>query len=290
MPRKKAVTLIGNQSCRQGRAAISNPPHRLHFFAFAGDSRTGLEARARGNPCAVTLLADASAEPDPEAVSAHCASWRSGSDVATVCCWTAGGQPITLCGHGLLSTGVAWLRHDGGVSELEMNGLRVAFAVEDDWAWIGLPHLGCDACAVPLWAREFFPELPWRAARAGDENGYLILEWPAGFDLRRLPVPDYGLRRRTQRAIIATCVDREDPGIDVQLRYFAPQHGVPEDTATGSAMRALATYWVNRELNDGLHAFQCSPFGGELRSRIRGDRTWVGGRIVCTRDSLPHAA
>jgi predicted PhzF superfamily epimerase YddE/YHI9 len=238
----------------------------------------------------VALHADPWDLADPEAMSAHCASWRSGTDVASVRCWTAGGEPIRLCGHGLLCAGAAWLRHDGGVSELEMNGLRVAFSVEDDWAWIGLPHLSCEACGVPRWVREFFPDAPWRAARAGDESGYLILEWPAGFDLGSLAVPDYGLRRRTQRAIIATAVDRADPGFDVQLRYFAPQHGVPEDTATGSAMRALATYWVNRELADGLRAFQCSPYGGELRSRIRGDYTWVGGRVLCTRDSVAHAA
>ena len=171
-----------------------------------------------------------------------------------------------------------------------MNGLRVAFHVEDDWAWIGLPSIACEPCAVPPWVREFFPLQPWRAARAGDESGYLVLEWPAGFDLTSLRVPDYGLRRRTQRALIATCVDRDDPGVDVRLRYFAPQHGVPEDTATGSAMRVLANYWMNRELNGGLHAYQCSPFGGELRSRLRGELTWVGGRVICTQDSVAHAA
>lgn len=171
-----------------------------------------------------------------------------------------------------------------------MNGLRIAFRTEDDWAWIGLPPIACDACAVPAWVREFFPDVPWRAALAGGDNGYLVLEWPAGFDLSRLPIPDYGLRRRTPRAVIATCVDRDDPAIDVKLRYFAPQHGVPEDTATGSAMRVLATYWMNRELADGLRAYQCSPYGGELRSRIREGITWIGGRVVCTRDSLAHAA
>ena len=150
-----------------------------------------------------------------------------------------------------------------------MNDLRVGFYAEDDCAWIGLPPINSEPCAVPRWIREFFPEAPWRAALAGGESGYLILEWPAGFDLTELP---------------------DDPAIDVQLRYFAPQHGVPEDTATGSAMRVLATYWMNRELNDGLHAYQCSPYGGELRSRIRDGYTWVGGRVVCTQDSVAHAA
>jgi len=174
------------------------------------------------------------------------------------------------------------MRSHAAVSELDMNGLAVAFNAEDDLAWIGLPQISCSAVPVPGWVREFFPDGPWRAALAGDDNGYLVLEWPAGFDLPSLPVPGYSLRRRTMRSLIVTCVDRSDPTIDVQLRYFAPQHGVPEDTATGSAMRVLATYWMNRELNDGLRAYQCSPYGGLLRSRIRGELTWIGGRVLCT--------
>lgn len=269
---------------------IDTAPHSLYFYAFAGDRRSALRHPARGNPCAVRLLSESTDDPDDDALATQCASWRSGPDLASVRCWSLSGQEIRLCGHGLLSAGVAWLRHDGGVAELEMSGFRVAFAVEDDWAWIGLPPINSVPCALPLWLSEFFPSAPWRAALAGEDDGYLILEWPAGFDLTTLPVPDYGLRHRTQRAVIATCLDLEDPSTDVQLRYFAPQHGVPEDTATGSAMRVLATYWMNRELHDGLRAYQCSPFGGELRSRIRGDRTWVGGRVICTQDSVAHAA
>jgi predicted PhzF superfamily epimerase YddE/YHI9 len=216
----------------------------------------------------------------------QCLTWLRGDHEAEVRCWSISGQQIRLCGHGLLCCGVAWLRSEAQVSQLFMGGLPVAFYAEDDLAWIGLPSLRCDACAVPHWVREFFRTPPWRAATAGGEDGYLILEWPAGFDLEDLPVPPYSLRHRTQRSLIVTCIDATDPEVDVRLRYFAPQHGVPEDSATGSAMRVLATYWRNRELNDGLRAYQCSHYGGELRSRIRGDLTWIGGRVLpLTRDA-----
>lgn len=228
------------------------------------------------------FVRDAPSAAPGDALDTPCASWRIGDDRAGVSCWSAGGEPINLCGHGLLCAGAAWLRSNAAVSELEMNGLNVAFYAEDDLAWIGLPPISCRACPVPGWVSEFFSSRPWRAATAGDDQGYLVLEWPAGFDLRSLPVPRYALRHRTGRALIVTCIDQSDPTIDVQLRYFAPQHGVPEDTATGSAMRVLATYWMNRELDDGLRAYQCSPYGGILRSRIRGELTWVGGRVVCT--------
>jgi predicted PhzF superfamily epimerase YddE/YHI9 len=219
----------------------------------------------------------------------QCLSWRSSEDAAEVRCWAINGDPISLCGHGLLCCGAAWARSERAVAQLVMNGLPVAFHAEDDLAWIGLPCIDCIACAVPYWVHEFFPVRPWRAATAGDDNGYLILEWPAGFDLESLPVPRSTLRLRTGRAVIATCIDVADPAIDVQLRYFAPQHGVPEDSATGSAMRVLATYWRNRDLADGLRAYQCSSFGGELRSRIRGEFTWVGGRVHYLGEGAMHA-
>lgn len=235
---------------------------------------------ARGNPCTVSLLSEPVENPPTDVPHTQCASWRRDDEVIEVLCWTVSGKPISLCGHGLLCTAVAWLRAGFEVTSLEMNGIPVAFQAEDDLAWIGIPPITTTPCAIPTWIPEFFPDSPWRAATAGGDNGYLVLEWPSGFDLTLLPVPDYGLRRRTGQAIIATTLDRYNPALDVHLRYFAPQHGVPEDTATGSAMRVLATYWMNRELNDGLHAFQCSDAGGFLRSRQRGELTWIGGRVT----------
>ncbi|MEM7692157.1 MAG: PhzF family phenazine biosynthesis protein [Pseudomonadota bacterium] len=145
-----------------------------------------------------------------------------------------------------------------------MNELPVAFKIEDELAWIGLPPIDCDACAMPTWVGEFISSVPWRAATEGASDGYLILEWPAGFDLEELTVPGAALAKRTKRSVIATCAAPDYPELDIMLRYFAPNHGVPEDTSTGSAMRVLASYWMRRELNGGLAAFQCSKRGGAL--------------------------
>ncbi|GAB5413856.1 MAG: hypothetical protein Cons2KO_14590 [Congregibacter sp.] len=157
--------------------------------------------------------------------------------------------------------------------------MDVVFRSDGHRCWIGLPTIDCHPSSAPAWLRDFFPELPWRVAQAGDDGGYLILEYPANFDLRTLPVPDYGLRRRTLRSLIVTCADEENSGVDIQLRYFAPQHGVPEDTATGSAMRVLASYWLKRELGNHLCAYQCSPDGGLLFSEHAGATTWVGAHV-----------
>jgi predicted PhzF superfamily epimerase YddE/YHI9 len=257
------------------------------FYAFAGEPRYAFAGELRqdppgagGNPCQVTLLSrPAQSAPTPDRYT-HCLSWQTGDDQCAVRCWTAAGNSIAVCGHGLLCTAMAWLERDQGLSQFDMNGLRVMFHADEQRAWVGLPPIHCRASRVPHWISEVFPSPPWRAAEAGDDNAYLVLEWPAGFDLSTLPVPPYALRRRTGRALIVTAAEHPGSRFDIQFRYFAPQHGVPEDTATGSAMRVLAHYWMNRELSDQLHAYQCSPRGGELRSRIRGDLTWVGGRVL----------
>lgn len=63
------------------------------------------------------------------------------------------------------------------------------------------------------------------------------------------------------------------------LRYFAPWHGKPEDSATGSAQSCLAPYWL-RDGEEGL-AHQLSP-AGEARLRVarEGDRVWLSGQVA----------
>jgi hypothetical protein len=175
---------------------------------------------------------------------------------------------------------MAWRLHDVSVSRMRMNERAVSVAFSQDIVWIGLETVSCTPLGVPGWAREIFASRPWRAAVAEGREGYLILEWPAGYSLESLPVPGSSLRSLTRRALIVTCADESASDPDIRLRYFAPQHGVAEDVATGSAMRVLAAYWRSRGMDDELLAQQCSPEGGVLRSRIDPYLTWVGGRVI----------
>ena len=137
-------------------------------------------------------------------------------------------------------------------------------------------------CALPQWLDEYFADPPRYAAVAGDGRGYLVLQWPDDYPLQTLAVPDADLRNETGRAIIATAARQKlkSPGNeDICYRYFAPQHGVAEDTATGSAMRILADYWDQREGMQSLVAFQCSTGGGMLYSTLDHEMVNVGGRV-----------
>lgn len=152
------------------------------------------------------------------------------------------------------------------------------------------------------------------AAEVGSAHDYLVLQWPGGADLRALRWPGAMLAKHTKRALIITCRSADgnansagyhdsntdcipnqrtggiglDPAetqakaqaLQIQLRYLAPQYSPAEDSATGSAMRVLASYWQFRNGVTRLDAWQRSAGGGLLRSEIDDQGSvWVGGNV-----------
>jgi predicted PhzF superfamily epimerase YddE/YHI9 len=169
-----------------------------------------------------------------------------------------------------------------------MNGVQVQCEAHEGIHWIAFPTIDTREIAIPDWSELLLGERPINAAQAGPVNGYLLLEMPGNCDIASLPAPGDTLTSLSQRALIVTSgVSAETSlcGETVQYRYFAPQHGVPEDTATGSAMRVVAAYWQDRGADNELRALQRSANGGWLQSRIRDDRTWIGGRVIDDREA-----
>ncbi|XP_042883440.1 phenazine biosynthesis-like domain-containing protein 2 isoform X2 [Penaeus japonicus] len=81
--------------------------------------------------------------------------------------------------------------------------------------------------------------------------------------------------------------DREDAqeGVekeyDVLSRFFAPWYGVDEDPVTGSAHTVLGPFWSRRLGHKELSCYQCSPRGGKVVVRTRGDgRVDIIGQAV----------
>jgi predicted PhzF superfamily epimerase YddE/YHI9 len=237
----------------------------------------------RGNPCLLHL-----AEAAPESAPANtdiiqCVTWAREPLRAMVRCWAPTGIEIQLCGHGLLCCANYWRDQWGSPGVLEMNGNEVHCANQDDVEWLSFPSLETRDCEVPQWAAQLLGQAPANAAEAGPADGYLILEMPQGCDPASLQAPGEALKAETGRSLIVTRRTSAADSFcseDIQYRYFAPQHGVPEDTATGSAMRVLAAYWLQRGAGSKLKALQRSADGGWLTSRIDNGRTWIGGRVV----------
>jgi PhzF family phenazine biosynthesis protein len=91
--------------------------------------------------------------------------------------------------------------------------------------------------------------------------------------------PDFAAMREVPGAdAIATAPGRD--GVDFISRYFAPNHGIDEDPATGSAHCVLTPYWAARLGKKQLAARQISARGGDLACTLKGDRVTLAGRAV----------
>ncbi|MCW8856356.1 MAG: PhzF family phenazine biosynthesis protein, partial [Kangiella sp.] len=69
-------------------------------------------------------------------------------------------------------------------------------------------------------------------------------------------------------------------GFDYDLRYFAPQHGVNEDKATGSANRVLASYWKSKLNRSKFKARQLSAKGAVIEVECESDLVWISGKVT----------
>lgn len=72
------------------------------------------------------------------------------------------------------------------------------------------------------------------------------------------------------------------PGKDCDFvsRFFAPDAGIAEDPATGSAHCTLVPYWASRLGKATFHARQVSRRGGELWCELAGDRVRMSGHAT----------
>jgi predicted PhzF superfamily epimerase YddE/YHI9 len=66
--------------------------------------------------------------------------------------------------------------------------------------------------------------------------------------------------------VVAACAG--GPGVDVSIRVFAPRLGVAEDHVTGSAMCAIAPWWVGASGSPTVSVFQASARGGLMYARL----------------------
>ncbi|MEM8561880.1 MAG: PhzF family phenazine biosynthesis protein [Pseudomonadota bacterium] len=219
--------------------------------------------------------------PEPSGLT-QCFSWPLGERSAAVRCFTATGKEINLCGHGLLCSASIWMQQWDGSGTLHMNGHNVICDSDCDTVWLLFQAPDVMPCEVPDWCEHVFGHRAIAAAISGSETDYLVLQWPPDCSLQRLPRPGKQLADHTQRAVIVTCPTQgaESAFADIHYRYFAPQYGVAEDSATGSALRILASYWAKLRCDGHLKAYQCSQEGGLLLSRLQGHRVWIGGRIA----------
>jgi predicted PhzF superfamily epimerase YddE/YHI9 len=134
-------------------------------------------------------------------------------------------------------------------------------------------------CAIPKFAKSALGVQPLAAATVGGSSDYWVLEVADRSALQAMQ-PDFSaITAATERAVIVTAKASYADGPGIVFRYFAPQYGTPEDTATGSAAVQLAAYWSQRVQREQFTAEQLSPQGAWLQLGCSEDSVDLTARV-----------
>jgi PhzF family phenazine biosynthesis protein len=231
-----------------------------------------------GNPAAVCLLQawiddDAMqtiAAENNVAVTAYIVpAGEDGYDVR----WFTPAVELTLCGHGTLASAyVVFNRLKPGAQAVTFGSgsgpLHVS--LRDGRIELDFPERPTTPCAPPAGIVEALGAAPTQTLR----GSALVAVFDMESEVRSLAPDMAALARIDPHGVIVTA-----PGSDVDFvsRFFAPNLGVPEDPATGSAHCTLTPYWSARLGKRSLRARQVSARVGELWCEMAGDRVHMAG-------------
>lgn len=191
--------------------------------------------------------------------------------------WFSPSVEIDLCGHATLSAAHVLFTHLG------YNKDKITFHSNSGplhvWKTNGMLTLDFPA--------DFFLEVPapdklLKALSFPPKEIYIgKTDYLAVYDyeeqVRRMD-PDFALLNEVRaRGVIVTAKGND---IDFVYRFFAPQAGINEDPATGSAQTTLMQYWSKHLNKTQLNSLQLSKRIGKFSSVIKGDRVEISGSAI----------
>jgi predicted PhzF superfamily epimerase YddE/YHI9 len=196
--------------------------------------------------------------------------------------WFTPTNEVDLCGHATLASAFVVFeylrpRADAVVFSTRSGELTVTRAgsrLELDFP--AIPAAPCDPPAALLDGLRTLPS----EIRLGS-NWMAVYETAAR--IAALAPDMAALARLHPAGIIATAPADPTDGQDAPdfvSRFFAPSHGIPEDSVTGSAHCSLVPYWSARLGKARLVARQISARGGVLYCEARGGRVGIAGEAV----------
>jgi PhzF family phenazine biosynthesis protein len=182
--------------------------------------------------------------------------------------WFSPAVELSFCGHGTLAT--AHLLWERGATDDELrfstaSGQLTAHR-RGSQIEIDLP-VQPTAPAVVAGLAEALGAEPVAVGRAPLD---LVAELDSADVVRTLQPDLAAIARIDARGVIATAAG-DDGEHAIVSRFFAPAMGIPEDSATGSAHCALASWWAPR-LGDTFRARQVSARGATIDVQLAGDR------------------
>nr|AIA17760.1 Phenazine biosynthesis-like protein [uncultured bacterium] len=190
--------------------------------------------------------------------------------------WFTPTVEMDLCGHATLASAHVLFELLGETADvLKFQTKSGVLEVEKDAG-----RLVLDFPSRPATATEFPDGLIKAIGKEPKEilksRDYLMV-YESDEDIREIEPNFAALLEIPAHAVIVTSKGTD---CDFVSRFFAPEVGVFEDPATGSAHCTLIPYWAEKLGKTELFARQLSSRGGELFCELRGDRVKIGGSAV----------
>ncbi len=239
--------------------------HRLWWVdAFIGEG-------ARGNPAVVVLLERALPDDELQQIAfelgvSETAFLRRLGDGWSLR-WFTPTVEVDLCGHATLATLHVLLSELGvpGSGELYFqtrSGVLSGRRLEDGMLGIDLPRSYLEALEPSVLNGALGPTKA--VYQAGPQSVLAVVEdYEALCALAADPVSVFLV---PSSLVIAACVG--GPDADVSIRVFAPRLGLAEDPVTGSAMCAIAPWWMEMAGSPTVLVRQASSRGGVMFARL----------------------
>ncbi|MEM8726519.1 MAG: PhzF family phenazine biosynthesis protein [Pseudomonadota bacterium] len=199
--------------------------------------------------------------------------------------WFTPTDEVALCGHATLASGHVILSNPDRFGSADQVTFRTRKAgvlevVKADAGYeLGLPVTRVEPKAQPeLLAAIGFRGEAFLSYEGAEQTAIVLMQSEA--EIRALE-PD--MTALCGIDLMAICTAPGD-NHDVVSRVFVPAWGVDEDSVTGSAHAALASFWAERLGKEAMTAHQASTRGGDLTMRVAqgddGERVWLGGPCV----------
>jgi predicted PhzF superfamily epimerase YddE/YHI9 len=229
-----------------------------------------------GNPAGVVLLdhwiSDAQMQQIASTVNQAETAFLGPDENGRRIRWFTPSVEVDLCGHATLATAAFLSRMNNEIGKMEFNSRSGILSVssQGNQFVLDFPARASERVDLSI-VSEFVPNAI-EAFRNQDD--WMVL-MPDQKSIEQF-VPNFDeIAKMGQRGLALTS---KGDSTDFCYRFFAPQAGVPEDHATGSAQTYLVPFWANRLKKLKLSSIQLSSRGGYFDSDLDEDRVKIAGR------------
>ena len=187
--------------------------------------------------------------------------------------WFTPTTEVDLCGHATLASAHVIFEHMGfNRKEIEFKsktGVLKVFINEGRY-YLDFPSWAASPAQLHEDLKEIFGRNPVEVYHYRD----LLLVYKEEDFIKKMNPDVAKMNDLKYLGCIVTAPSKE---YDFVTRFFAPNAGIPEDPATGSAQCTLIPYWAERLGKNKLISFQASRRSGVIYGELHDNRVYIGG-------------